>query len=336
MKSKVKIRFANAHDVSKIMTFIKKYWAENHILANNKNFFEYQHKIDDKITYVIAENDSGEILGLIGYIPYSNEDKPDIATALWKSIDSTNPLLGYEILRYVINNTNSRIACCCGINTTTFLFYRKLGYTIGTLEHYYRLNDIKEYKIAIINDRKILENPKSNKNYELKEFFEFNKLLLEFNFSVCRDRKPYKSKDYIKYRYFEHPIYKYKTYGIIGDYGKCNSIIVTREQCVEESRQLRIIDFFGVDDDLKHIYNALGELMCKNNYEYVDFYQYGISEDILNSSGFIKKDSNDINVIPNYFEPFVQKNIDIHFYISEKDNFYLFKGDADQDRPNFY
>ena len=40
-------------------------------------------------------------------------------------------------------------------------------------------------------------------------------------------------------------------------------------------------------------------------------------------------------IIPNYFNPYLQKNIEIYFFVDSKkiDKVRLFKGDGDQDRP---
>lgn len=51
-------------------------------------------------------------------------------------------------------------------------------------------------------------------------------------------------------------------------------------------------------------------------------------------SGFNLRSLEDENIIPTYFEPFVQKNIDIWFQSSEK-GLCIFKADGDQDRPNY-
>ena len=40
--------------------------------------------------------------------------------------------------------------------------------------------------------------------------------------------------------------------------------------------------------------------------------------------------------MPNYFEPFIKKNITINYMINSKKNknFRIVRGDSDQDRPN--
>lgn len=50
-------------------------------------------------------------------------------------------------------------------------------------------------------------------------------------------------------------------------------------------------------------------------------------------AGFVEVNEEDGNIIPNYFEPFVQENIDI-WVDSRDDNSLFTKADADQDRPN--
>ncbi len=45
-------------------------------------------------------------------------------------------------------------------------------------------------------------------------------------------------------------------------------------------------------------------------------------------------DEADTNIIPNHFEPFEQRNIDIHFFTSQMEHFRMFKADGDQERPN--
>ena len=73
-------------------------------------------------------------------------------------------------------------------------------------------------------------------------------------------------------------------------------------------------------------------ILKENDYEYIDMLCSGIKEKYLNFSSFIKKDNNDEVIIPNYFDPFVKKNVKI-FYEKSSKNLILFKGDADADRP---
>nr|MCR4746137.1 hypothetical protein [Lachnospiraceae bacterium] len=75
------------------------------------------------------------------------------------------------------------------------------------------------------------------------------------------------------------------------------------------------------------------KLMKKNNYEYIDFYEYGLDDIYLKNAGFNERIIEDENIIPNYYEPFEKQNVDIwgHF---QTDTALIFKADGDQDRPN--
>ena len=73
------------------------------------------------------------------------------------------------------------------------------------------------------------------------------------------------------------------------------------------------------------------------NAEYLSFYEYGLSDEVLYEAG-LRKYSGEELILPCYYEPFEQVNVDIDFHYFNSENvskaLYFFKGDADQDRPN--
>lgn len=112
------------------------------------------------------------------------------------------------------------------------------------------------------------------------------------------------------------------------------SILIAREVECNGVKVLRIVDFIGDYTQLSEIGNAIKEEMNKNDYEYVDFYVGGFQLDAIEKAGFKLKTDDDLNCIPNYFEPFVQENTTIHYFTTSEQDFLIFKGDGDQDRPN--
>ena len=74
-------------------------------------------------------------------------------------------------------------------------------------------------------------------------------------------------------------------------------------------------------------------MLQHDNYEYVDFYCAGFEDYLVQAAGFTPLLDNDTNIIPNYFYPFEQKNIDI-WVQSTSENTSFTKADGDQDRPN--
>ncbi len=326
------IRFATVNDVDDIMNFIRAHWKSDHILAVNKPFFLYEYQDGSDVNFVLGiDAASNEIVGLCGFIKNSKERiGSDIWGSLWKVIKTDNPMLGIQILEFIPENTGCRSFSSVGIAPKTLPIYQFLRFKTDKLSHFYRLKDKETYHVANIMDKKV--SPFSTeKNYTLKRISSFDNI----NQSVFanKNRFPYKDSWYINKRYFEHPIYRYEIFVIEED---PDSILVARTVDCNQTKVLRIVDFIGNISPLAHIGRSLQELIDHENYEYIDFYCSGIESEILQQAGFQRKDDNDKNTIPNYFEPYVSKNVNLYFFNDrDSESFHIFKADGDQDRPNF-
>lgn len=148
-----------------------------------------------------------------------------------------------------------------------------------------------------------------------------------------KTKVPYKDKQYLKHRYFNHPVYKYDVYSVIKPDAQ-RSFIILREVAVNNSRIAKIVDFIGEDEALIGLSGEWDRLMQERGYEFIDFYCYGIDDSILDASGFIKRNESDLNIIPNYFEPYEATNVDIYFVSNILEDLHLYRGDGDQDRPS--
>lgn len=329
----MEIRLAKREDMPRVMEFIKEYWGSKHILANKPEFIEYQH-IDrnNMFTYVIAE-ENGEIYGVEGYIPMNGMCTPDIAGALWKVIPSNYFMLGKTIRDSLMKLTNCRCMCSPGINmNTSGRVLGMYGQYVEKMEHYYRIRNLDEYHIAVIKEKKFSSGYKNGIYLEyVKDFQDMFKYLTE---EYLATKIPYKDKEYIKHRYFDHPVYRYDIYAIVKK--ERRSFVVIREVEANNSKAAKIIDYIGEDEDLIGLEGEWDRIMEEQAYEYIDFYCYGILDDIMCQSGFIKRESNDVNIIPNYFEPFEARNVDVYFVSNVLDKLHLYRGDGDQDRPSSY
>jgi hypothetical protein len=332
----ITIRFANIDDVDRIMAAIKDHWDSNHILALNKEFFIYVFSGEENnINFVIAENKNNhEILGFLGYIRYSLSQPCSISPVMWKALEEKGNFWGLKMLLFLINKDCFDFVFSTGIDSKTVPIYKYLRYYTGKLDHYYRIMDKKSYTIADIKNKIIL--PVLPSGFEMilvEDIFSFCKVFNLFYLSIKKGL-PHKDIDYFRRRFFEHPIYDYKIFFIHSKYTKeGRAFLVCREVEQFGTKILRIVDFVGDEEYLAGISVPIQNLIEQNNYEYVDFYSYGISEKIMNEAGFVRRMDND-NIIPNYFEPFIRNNVDILFYLSRlDDDIRLFKADADQDHP---
>lgn len=303
--------------------FLEDNWNINHIYLKDKDYFEYE--FSDNSNFILAK-DNDKIVATLGYFDYDN--KGDIFTVIWKNSGKMND--GLKCLQFLLN-TGYKSVSSCGINKKTIPIYDFLGINTGRLKHFYILNQkIKEYKIAKIIEKNIkkVEYEKVN---DVIEVNNINELLNLINYQELKNYNFYKSPEYFNKRYFKHPYYKYH---ILVKSKNINSILVYR--IVKENGEscIRIMDFLGDEKEFNEYISYLVEKMFQEKHEYIDIYEIGLEDSTLKNMGFIERTEDDINIIPNYFEPFVQKNIEIYYMSNCKDKFRMFKGDGDQDRPS--
>ncbi|ONI43605.1 hypothetical protein AN641_09615 [Candidatus Epulonipiscioides gigas] len=332
------IRLATIDDEIELMNFIDTYWKKGHILGHNKMLFEYEFREGNQINIVVAvKKSTNTIEGMLGFLKCSREGTPlDIWGSIWKVKDEQNnlPFLGVEIAKRIFDLTKCRFEIGCGINQKTTIPLRTKIFkdTCSKMLHFYMLNSqLTEFNIAqiksrefecIVNETKVELIPLNN----IKEF--------KNNFDISNYKQiPRKDAGYIEHRYYNHPIYKYQLFGIKAPNVLVEAVIVIRKVKVKNRAILRIVDYLGKHDLFALIGENLQRMLITNNYEYIDFYEYGFEKQYILEAGFIQKLENDINIIPNYFEPFLQQNIDIWVHY-QKEGTLFFKADADQDRPN--
>ncbi len=331
---KYEIRFAKYEEIEEIMRFIEDHWKKGHILARNRDFFEYEMVVDGKVNFVIAKDkETGMIHGMHGFLMASkNMDKFDTWGSIWKVIPGAMGLLGLEIVKRLKRYTNTRAFLSIGANPqTTVPIIRKIERfdDVGKMQHFYCLANRSDYCVAKVGH---FEPFVENRDYQVqvipfKNFRELNRL---YDFSCSADAFPYKDAWYISHRYFEHPVYTYQVYGL-SEGEKVQALLFCREQEYGGVKVLRIVDYMGRPQLFGGISAFLKAGLEK--YEYIDFYCYGFDTSYVRQAGMIELQDGDTNIIPNYFAPYVAENIDI-WVGTPHGKAVFFKADGDQDRPN--
>lgn len=330
---KYDIRFAKYEEIDEVMTYIREHWKEDHILANSRIFFEYEHVIDRKVNFLIAKDkESHEIEGVLGYLPASSDkNKLDIWGVIWKVNNNAMPMLGIELKKRLKEYTGARSELGVGANfeTSVPLLKMILHYKVRKMKHFYMLADLTEYKIAQVNCR----NTKSILAEDITKVVEYSGIMeleREYDFSINKDDIPFKDKWYIDHRYFKHPVYQYHVCGLYIE-DKSQALLVYREQRYEGATAIRIVDYVGVHKVFAGLGAFFSQLLEK--VEYIDFYCSGFEDDYIKQAGFCERTNTDDNIIPDHFAPFERKNIDI-FVVSSCEECMFYKADGDQDRPN--
>ncbi|EMZ38195.1 hypothetical protein [Helicobacter bilis] len=331
------IRLATPNDIDNIMAFLKEYWDKNHILAVNRDFFEYEFRVGDRVNYILAVNrQTGKIDACEGIYIYSKGDDDtepfDMSGGMFRtSPNALLPFLGLEILYRKRFMMSVKMRSYIGIGAkkeTTYILTKKYfkDDMVGRLDHFYRLNDKKEYKIARITHKTILDI-ESKDQAELVLFRDFKQMYEVFDNESFKKHNPYKSPWYINKRYFNNPVFTYKLYGL-----ESSLVLVCREVAYNGARVLRIVDILGDREQFHRAGQALDMLMKQNDYEYIDLYQKNMDREGLKRAGFVERLEDDINIIPSWFSPYAAKNIEIYYH-AYGENLYMFKADGDMDRP---
>ncbi len=328
----ITIRRAVYDDIPDIMRFMDEHWKPGNILAKNREFFEWQFLEDEKINMFIGvDEEDGKIYGMIGAIVYSRRSDPDVSACTWQVIKSSNPMLGIELSEYMLEHLNARYNLGAGLSKKAVRLHKLLGCEIIEMDHYYRLADRTNYRIAKVSDKKIPVAEETG--YSLEHIYSVEEMKQVIPEKILMNQLLSKDYNYIEKRYFSHPVYHYDVWKIADAGGHSHSVLITREERVRNNRICKIIDFYGRTEDLGKIARALDHQMEDKGYEYVDIYSYGISVKIYEQGGFVRCDENSKNIIPNYFYPFMQENISLKMVQPELDGIRLFRGDGDQDRP---
>ncbi len=332
-------RQATPDDIPNIMRFIDEHWRKGDTLARNRAFFEWNYIRKGVVTMVVAvDENTNSICGIQGYLPYTDEDLyPDCAGSIWKAIKCDDPLIGIHMAEYMHQNIHMRYYAGAGMRKRAIRVAKLNGGSVATMDHYYRLNsEINEddYRIATVKEKIIPDfqsfDIKMEKIQNMNQFMESLDQSILIKSVFCKDYR------YIKWRYFDHPVYRYDLWKLCGADCDSQAVIVTRNEIYNGSSMCKIIDYFGDYKLISKMGTALDKLMKDNNHEYIDVYSYGVNTEYYSACGMARCDSDSPNIIPNYFQPFVSENIDIYLEEPKFDGLVLFRGDGDQDRPIIY
>lgn len=334
-------RMGTEEDIDDIMRFIREYWDPAHILGNDRDFFEYHYgNRAGGINVFLMLNKKQEIEGIIGFVQYSENHKKKYVTGSVVKVknDLPVPLCGVELMKRFCERVSPFEEFACGVNPKTILpIYEKVfKYHTGRMEQFYFLNaDIRNYRIITVPDSDAGNIQRDNNGVIQYELLALENIEdTDFDFEKEYDLLPFKDKAFIDKRYFQHPIFHYTVYEI-KNREKCEGLIFTRKINYNGGSLLLIVDFAGEIKSLGHIRRALRNILKSEGAECFSLLGARLPHEIMEESGFclIAPGQDDV-IIPTYFEPFVNANID-NYYISSEEDLIFFKASGDQDNPKY-
>jgi len=326
----MQIRFCLSHERTQLQRFIRREWSADHIFVHSPALLDYQHGGSGRINFVVAVDEDGVFQAVLGFIPSEHFQSDDgaIWLALWKTASHcAEKSIGLKLLRFLETTYPQYAICTAGISAQARLIYKALRFDVVTLGHYYLRVSEKPGRIAVgllPFDAGLLPE----KQYTLSDGAG--------NHEHAPSSAYYRRRrvSYFHQKYARHPIYPYHCVHSVA----CDLTLVYRTVEVtggdsEGSKVMRIVDGGGNLRSLPALTGALFARARTIGADYIDLLAHLPDVQPILQAGFRKVTS---EIVPNYFEPFLQKNVTIECALKgcAIDGLTVMKGDGDQDRPS--
>lgn len=310
-------KFLKLNEKKKIKKFLKCYWKEKHILVKNENLLTWQHVYRKKLNFFCLKK-KNKIISSLGII---NQSRDPIYKKQGLGIICSRNKFGIIDLMINFLKKNYNILVAIGLTKEIIPIYRKLKFLTGELNAYYICNPNIENNLISKNLIKRKYISKKNNNLKSINIKDLKKFVRTRNFN------------YLKWRFIEHPIYKYKF--LISKNKKI--FIIFRDVKIKKYKFMRIVDFFGSFKKQEKFVDDLLGFCVSENYNHIELMHYGYEDRFIKKTIFNKKTKR--QKIPFYVEPFDNlKKQNLYFAYKSKLNnkLKIVRADADADRPNIY
>jgi len=341
MRDNISFRLLSFDDLLDFKSFMSKYWSKEHIFVVENSVFEWQHRGVDNYHHMSAWKNN-KLIGVHGFIPQSHFDEQlpnnQIFLTLWRAIDEGNIGVGFKLFLKTTKQCSYSFIGSVGINKKLVPFHKWQGFCVNKMNHHVLLSpDVTSFRVAKVSNKFRFDYKANQENLAMRlHELEKDDFIVQDIEKLFLYQVPSKSKGFIINRYYNHPIYKYKIYGFINK-NILEAVLVLRPIEILGTVVLRLVDYYGANETISLLQYDLLKLIKLYNAEYLDIYSYGFPASLLEGIGFVNRYTQKSMIVPNYFEPYEQKNVDIYCgYINhlENKNVRMFKSDGDQDRPN--
>lgn len=343
--------------------FVKNWFHDKYILTD-REFIEWQYKTPFskiKCVNVLVIHIKEKIMGFLGVIPlsfnYFGKDIYGVCLANWQTDETLHSKgFGYEMLNTALEG--AQIAYVTAYKPILEKLFEKTGWEIHSDKHKQMLvrrfvrifNAWKVKKMINKNDVMFSETKDMFKKKELK-FLKINLFDKEIDVFWEEVRDKYKiavnrNSKYLNWRYTNHPIFEYEFFVTKKD-DSTKAFVVVRIEKSDEYNIGRIVDFGAMDEAEEFTLASISKWFIEQNIDLADFSFTGdFHKEALKNVGFRETNKEPYASIPYLFSPIDHKRRSTNFAFkvidenlknlgtAKYDNFYITRGDCDQDRPN--
>ena len=254
-KFKFEIRGSRKEDLKDVVKFLKRLGSENviHLIPSEKFLlwkYRYSNLLRKRMWFWIVR-DGEKVVGISGSIPIRLFTPKGITNAMWESdVMIEQNYRKYPFLFLQLIGMKHRgwqnVRVSAGL---TFPFAKEVSKTwqkVGWLPLPFVYNSIfrinKNYNF---NTPSSLIKLKKINYFDKKINFFFKRVSHQYDFIICRNR------DYLNWRYFRHPFYKYKVIIALKNERILGYIVFRKEK---ETKTGYILDILGDLNYPRHIY----------------------------------------------------------------------------------
>jgi hypothetical protein len=338
---------------------LRRFWARvyrpDYVLVENEALFRWQFGGADDTFHIKLALLGEEILGCLGYIPVKVSIPGRIVQGAWTAnwiVDISKRRLGLGPLLMRELTRQFDITLNIGPNEDARSVLVRMGWTsLGSLTRYVRVLDVS--KAALLTESESLNWPDAIKrdtqtdtSFEISpiERFDVEADTLWDRLELDLGSGARRSKDYLNWRYAEHPVWEYRRFAAHQG-GKLSGFAVYH---VEKVRDLpvsvgRMVEFVSQLDAADPLLTRVLNDARAQDAALIDFFCSNPRlSTFMRDHGFVSGESSDAAKVPLLFQPLDRRRTAVHFmaYLlnlpetSRPKMWHVTKSDGDQDRPN--
>lgn len=267
----VRLRWLESGEVALGQDYIHRLWKADHVLAREARLFAWQFRagpVPGTLGFLTAEAD-GEPAGCIGMIPLPCHRHGEPFTGAVMTNLIVDPAcrataLGLDIIREAYGGLD--LVASIGINPRVARLYRLLGQHILTLPRYVCLGNpealrtllgVSANAAGLSMDRfapcSPLRPPRGGAGYTVAPFSRDDLEAWDRAWTARfapRLQGVVKDAAYLRWRYLEHPVFRYEGFAVRDRQGGIQGMTFLREAALPgQTAALRILDFLAADPE---------------------------------------------------------------------------------------
>jgi len=345
--------------LDELQSFIDEHWKRGHVLARDVALLRWQHPRENpnELSVLVADEDDGRMQGILGIIPVPYCRHGERGEGAWLTTwvvteAARRRQLGLALLRRAMDGPD--FVGTIGGNETTMRLLRALGFaTRPAVSRWVRAGDraalASLMQAAGANSAALSPASQMVPAASGAEVQPWSPELAAPWDRTWRERVAsglvgtWRDSDYLRWRYLEHPRFRYELRVIRDPAGGVRALVVWRRQAIQDRSEevVRVLELLGEPAAAATLARDLVRETGTERTAFLDFYCTSTAFAApLEAAGFVPEHTLGAE-LPALFQPLDPRRtaLTAAFWAPGKEAFdgadvYFTRSDCDQDRPN--